>query len=346
MRALVGVAWGGEATSAGARPLVGSARGGAAASGAPAAAAMSLSRLCRLLKPALLCGALAAPGLAGAMVSAGGGPAGRWAGARGRGELGRGTFGSGPGQAGPPFGASGLCRGGCGAWAPSAPGAPGRGPANGRRPVGWKPRVTRRAASLPLPRPVRPWAPGGGVTDWRPGPLATGPLFHRARPSVGTGAAGDGPAWAAQPPAARVAAGNGAGCQSGGGAELPRGGRLGLAGARGRAPDGRSRVSREQGRRDLGRPSSRPGRAAAAPIPGTRCARGPPTRRRSTAWRGDRPSFGFGVLSVVPCSAKGGRLRGGVLRFSLPRGLGFLGADPSGKPFLRGPRAGERARWQ
>lgn len=31
---------------------------------------MNLSRLCRLLKPALLCGALAAPGLASAMVSA------------------------------------------------------------------------------------------------------------------------------------------------------------------------------------------------------------------------------------------------------------------------------------
>lgn len=31
------------------------------------AAAMSLSRLCRLLKPALLCGALAAPGLASTM---------------------------------------------------------------------------------------------------------------------------------------------------------------------------------------------------------------------------------------------------------------------------------------
>lgn len=46
---------------------------------------MSFSRLYRLLKPALLCGALAAPGLASTMVSAAppaGRPVGRWAGAR------------------------------------------------------------------------------------------------------------------------------------------------------------------------------------------------------------------------------------------------------------------------
>lgn len=45
---------------------------------------MSFSRLYRLLKPALLCGALAAPGLASTMVSAAppAGPVGRWAGAR------------------------------------------------------------------------------------------------------------------------------------------------------------------------------------------------------------------------------------------------------------------------
>ena len=43
---------------------------------------MNLSRLCRLLKPALVCGALAAPGLASTMVSAAlaAGPAGRWGG--------------------------------------------------------------------------------------------------------------------------------------------------------------------------------------------------------------------------------------------------------------------------
>ncbi|CAK6445716.1 unnamed protein product [Pipistrellus nathusii] len=35
--------------------------------GAPAAAEMSFSRLCRLLKPALLCGALAVPGVASTM---------------------------------------------------------------------------------------------------------------------------------------------------------------------------------------------------------------------------------------------------------------------------------------
>lgn len=45
-------------------------------------AAMSLSRLCRLLKPALLCGALAAPGLASTMVSVApaAGLVGRWGG--------------------------------------------------------------------------------------------------------------------------------------------------------------------------------------------------------------------------------------------------------------------------
>lgn len=43
---------------------------------------MSFSRLCRLLKPALLCGALAVPGVASTMVSAvpAAGSAGRWGG--------------------------------------------------------------------------------------------------------------------------------------------------------------------------------------------------------------------------------------------------------------------------
>lgn len=47
--------------------------------GAPAAE-MSFSRLCRLLKPALLCGTLAVPGVASTMVSAvpAAGPVGRW----------------------------------------------------------------------------------------------------------------------------------------------------------------------------------------------------------------------------------------------------------------------------
>lgn len=55
---------------------------------------MSFSRLYRLLKPALLCGALAAPGLASTMVSAAP-PAGQWAVGRARdlpsGDLGRGA---------------------------------------------------------------------------------------------------------------------------------------------------------------------------------------------------------------------------------------------------------------
>lgn len=67
---------------------------------APAAAEMSFSRLCRLLKPALLCGALAAPGLVSTMVSVAPAArrAGRWVGrarlsrgARCRADLGRGA---------------------------------------------------------------------------------------------------------------------------------------------------------------------------------------------------------------------------------------------------------------
>lgn len=59
----MGVAEGGQARLCIASPLVGCVRGGALAP----AAAMNWGRLSRLLKPALLCGALAAPGLAGTM---------------------------------------------------------------------------------------------------------------------------------------------------------------------------------------------------------------------------------------------------------------------------------------
>lgn len=60
---------------------------------------MSFNRLCRLLKPTLLCGALAVPGLASTMVSAAPLAVGRARGlpygARGRGDLGRGAPASG-----------------------------------------------------------------------------------------------------------------------------------------------------------------------------------------------------------------------------------------------------------
>lgn len=224
---------------------------------------------------------------------AGGGPTGRWAGARGRGGLGRGPFGSSAWAAGAPVGRlrAARGRGGLGAlgrWRPRP------GPGERRVPGGPEaPGHTLRGVPAPPPPCAAPGpclvaSQTGGRAPWLPAFFVP-----RARPSVGTGAAGGGRACAARPPAPRVAAGSGAGCRAGGGgggAESPGGGRLGLAGARGRAP-GRSPVSRVQGRR-----SSRPGKAAVAPTAQTRCARGPHPRRRG-AWRGPKPSLGLSVFS-------------------------------------------------
>ena len=144
--------------------------------------------------------------------------------------------------------------------------------------------ITCHGASLPLPRPARPGAPRGGVTEERPSALGYRPFVPRARRSVGTGAAADRGAWAAQPPAPRVVAGSGAGCWPGGGAEPPGGGGTAeppggggfeRAVAGGRAP-GFRRLPRA-----LGRWGPRPGKAlAAAASPKARCARGPHTRGR------------------------------------------------------------------
>lgn len=71
---------------------------------------------------------------------------------------------------------------------------------------------------------------------------------------MGTGASEEEWAWAAQPPAPRVAAGSGAGCRAGGGsaAEPPGGERLQRTGAGGRAPGGGSPVPRVWGRYSAG----------------------------------------------------------------------------------------------
>lgn len=255
---------------------------------------MSFNRLCRLLKPTLLCGALAVPGLASTMVSAAPLAVGRARGlpygARGRGDLGRGAPASGARTAlGAPsaavgavgsaragvtvrvsVGGGGRVRGSLGqgwavgtpGWAPQTHRSCSVGDSWGRRrwpleprlrpgergcPTGWKSGITRHGASLPLPRPARPGAPRGGVTEERPSALGYRPFVLWARRSVGTGAAGDWRAWDAQPPAPRVVAGSDAGCWPGGGAETPGGGGLESAVAGGRAP-GFRRLPRALGR--------------------------------------------------------------------------------------------------
>lgn len=245
---------------------------------------MSFSRLYRLLKPALLCGALAAPGLASTMVSAAP-PAGQRAVGRARdlpsGDLGRGAPAApsaairtvagaregvtvrvwvggrgGVRGAGDRLGGRNplleapdahrlLYRGSCG-WR-RRPLAPRLRPGERGRPKRWKSGITRHGSSLPLPRPARPGAPCGGVTEERPGALGYRPFVPGARLSVGTSSVRDLRAWAAQPPAPRVVAGSGAGCRPGDGAEPPEGAGLGYAVAGGRAPGGGGQLLRALG---------------------------------------------------------------------------------------------------
>lgn len=170
--------------------------------------------------------------------------------------------------------------------------------------------ITRLGVSLPLPHPAPPGAPLVGVTEQRHGALGYWLFVLRARPSVGTGAARNGRAWAAQPSAPRVVAGSGAGCQPGGGAEPPRGGGLECAVVAG----GRAAGGRGPRLRTLGRGALWPGRAPAGPSPGTRCARGLHTRLAgSQALPGSQLCLG----SNAPCPAPA--LRRSRLTLSLPR---------------------------
>lgn len=199
--------------------------------------------------------------------------------------------------------------------APSATGTT-PGPESGGRPTGWKSGITRHGASLPLPGPVCPGAPRSGVTDERPRALGYRPFVPRVWRSVGTGAAEDGWAWAAQPPVPRVVVASGAGCRPGGDAGPLGGGGL-VCAAEGRAPGEGSRLPRA-----LGRGGPRPGRAAAAPSPRTRCARGPHTRRRG--------SLGLSLSGQMRPAVRGA-LRlcgGGASPFPCPRAPVFIPLAP------------------
>lgn len=327
---------------AGARPLVGSARGGAAASGAPAAV-MNLSRLYRLLKPALLCGALAAPGLASTMVSAAP-AAGRGAVGRARGAAvgsGGGRSGAGLGRPEPPLGACGPREAGgveaAGGWAPSAAGVPGWARrAEGAR---WAGNPGSRAAGRPRPSPSLrgPGALLGGVTDGRPGALATGPFcppgaalggHRRGRRRSGMG---------------RAAAGS----------PRRRGQRRRLRGRRRRrrrvprrrkaGACGRKRARRRREEPCLERPGQAElttwdsGCSAECPDP----VRAAPQPRRRGTWRGPKPSPGLSVLSPMCALAQRAcTLRRRSPQFFLALGSWFSRRGSAWEPFLRGPRAG------
>lgn len=304
----MGVAQGGEARPAGARPLVGSVRGGAAASGAPAAA-MNLSRLCRLLKPALLCGTLAASGLASTMVSAAP-AAGRGAVGRTRGAAagsGGGRSGAGLGRLGPPLGACGEREAG-GVEAAVGGGGAGRprplaSPAGARRAEGarWTGRSGSRAAGRPRPSPTRRGlgaclvaSQTGGRAPWLPAFLCPGAgLWAQARPGMGRAAASS---------------------------PGRRGQRRRLPGRRRQQQRRRRRVPGRRKARAGGRRRARPGRGESCPeSPGpaeletwdsgcrVECPEpvraGPPPRPLGT-WRGPKPSLGPSGFSPVCAAAQ------------------------------------------
>lgn len=159
--------------------------------------------------------------------------------------------------------------------------------------MGWLIRGHAPRGVTAPPPPCTPWDTARWRHRWAAGSPGYRPFVPRMPHLVGTGES-ERLAWAAQPPAPRVAAGSGAGCRAGGGggggAAPSGGGRLQLTIAGGRAPGGRSFVPSVGGRH-----SPRPGRVAVVPNIRIRCARGPHTR-----WRCPPPAGAPGGIPSPP----------------------------------------------